>query len=283
MSNEYEPELGDSPLRQGDVFLWQDDAYARPWRTYGVVVTADCDLAKDKTHGRLSYVPALLPEDYIWTFLRHKRFTAEIKSMKVKISRICNKHLIKSSSVSKEISEDTYESWINRVGPKEFVNELKLADPGQQKSILSLCERFVKLNSILQKDEPDRNLLLECLALKAGNKLTDEDIAKDFKGDFLSLPGDVFHLTTVEGREEGGIFLMLRHITQCNFDAVAVRPEQLRFGDAKAKRVGRIAAPYRYALTQNLGRVFSDIGLPDAYDDRRKNSSLSFFSRGGAS
>jgi hypothetical protein len=52
------------PLRQGDVIRWE-----RPdgtvWTEYCIVVTADCDLANNKTRGRISYVPAVTFESYI--------------------------------------------------------------------------------------------------------------------------------------------------------------------------------------------------------------------------
>jgi hypothetical protein len=54
------------PLLQGDLFKWLDSKFTRPWSTYGVVVTADCDLLRSKTRGVISYVPALIIEDYIW-------------------------------------------------------------------------------------------------------------------------------------------------------------------------------------------------------------------------
>ena len=73
MSDEYESVMDSTPIRQGDVFEWVGENRLRPWKFYGIVVTADCDLANSKTAGRLSYVPALVAEDYLWHFWMGKK------------------------------------------------------------------------------------------------------------------------------------------------------------------------------------------------------------------
>jgi hypothetical protein len=84
------------------------------------------------------------------------------------------------------------------------------------------------------------------------------------------------------GLDDGGLFVMLRHIEQCALSDITYDPDEIRFGTAKARRVGRIAAPFRYAMTQSLGRIFSDIGLPKDYEVRRAESSKKFFKLGDA-
>jgi hypothetical protein len=70
---------------------------------------------------------------------------------------------------------------------------------------------------------------------------------------------------------------MLRHIRQCKAADIAIKPEDLRFGNAVAKRVARIAAPHRYSLIQQLAQVFADIGLPASFQNLRKTTSERFF------
>lgn len=279
MSQEFEPTLDDAPIRQGDVFLWQGTAHYRPWNAYGVVVTADCDLAKEKTKGRVSYIPALIAEDYLWLFLRERRFLNEYQRAKERVQSIANKHLQRIGRTKDNISTDAVASWVLRVGAEKFPDEIEMTDPGQAAQCRENCNKLVAYHNVLDTEAPDISLLIRCLNFKNGNSSTAETLAKEFKGDFTSPPGDVFHLTTVDGQENGGLFLMLRHINQCDLKDIAIRTDQLRYGEANAKRIGRIAAPYRYALTQNLARVFADIGLPEEYDTRRQNASASFFAK----
>jgi hypothetical protein len=57
----------DHPLRQGDIVAAQPgtDSWKNPWTRFGVVLTADCDLAHGKSGPNLVYVPILDHHAYI--------------------------------------------------------------------------------------------------------------------------------------------------------------------------------------------------------------------------
>jgi hypothetical protein len=124
-------------------------------------------------------------------------------------------------------------------------------------------------------------LLQLCFCLKHKNKnIGAEDLtplANEVQSSISSLPGDVFYLPLERNEEEAGLFLMLRQIQQIGIFDISTRVSDMTLHLPKAKRLGRIAAPYRYAITQNLARIFSDIGLPGAYEERRDASSHKFF------
>ena len=44
----------------------------------------------------------------------------------------------------------------------------------------------------------------------------------------------------------------------------------------RAKRIGRLVPVLRYRLTQMLAQVFSDIGLPDDYEEALKKERVKF-------
>ncbi len=67
-------------VAQGDVFEWVETRRERPWQIYGVVVTADCDLAREKHGGFISYVPAMLSDDFIWARWRVERFANPLET-----------------------------------------------------------------------------------------------------------------------------------------------------------------------------------------------------------
>lgn len=280
--SEFEPYLGDSPIRQGDVFKWDDGHAARPWYQYGVVVTADCDLAKSKTMGRLSYVPALTMEDYIWHFWRDAKFLSLQKAHISKFTSRLNNRL-KRDGHQVEVSEEAAQAWLERAGIEGLLDEISITDKGQRSDFKKIADDLLILLSLLKAQEPDMALLKSCYAIK-NPKVPSNDVqalAMEVQSSISSLPGDVFFLPHVHDRPDEGIFLMLRNITQCEISEIAVRPDDLRFGGAKAKRLGRIAAPFRYAITQNLARVFSDIGLPESYEEKCKTSSHRFFGSRG--
>ncbi len=68
-------------VHQGDVIAWLEPE--APWKTLGVVVTADCDIVQSKHGGLVSYVPALDLESYLGEILLPKRLrTAREKKLK---------------------------------------------------------------------------------------------------------------------------------------------------------------------------------------------------------
>src|SRR6266511_2857743 len=68
--SECEEALANQPLRQGDILEWPviSTEHPAPWRQFGVVITADCDIAMEKHDGLLSYVPILPLPDYLRLF-----------------------------------------------------------------------------------------------------------------------------------------------------------------------------------------------------------------------
>ena len=85
-----------------------------------------------------------------------------------------------------------------------------------------------------------------------------------------SLPEDSFFLGPIPRTEHQGI-AYLRVLRELSASAIAVRADELRDKSAQGRRIGRIKSPYKYSLTQRLGAVFADIGLPPEYDDHKKN------------
>ncbi|MBR0812165.1 hypothetical protein JQ544_11565 [Bradyrhizobium diazoefficiens] len=268
-----------APLLQGDLFKWLDPNFCRPWSAYGVVVTADCDLVRSKTNGVVSYIPGLIMEDYVWHYWKTGRFSATLETILHKFCNRINNRLRKLSNQHRDISKEAVMHWLNRVGPEGLVVELQISDAGQKSELLAMAGELQTLKSLEDTPAPDMGLLHDCYRLKhKGKKIKDGDfsaIADEIQSSISSLPGDVFFLPLDE--HEHGLFLMLRHIRQLDLSRLATSVADMTVGEPHAQRLGRITAPYRYAITQNLARVFADIGLPSSYEERRDRSSRKFF------
>jgi hypothetical protein len=272
--------LDSTPLRQGDVFQWIDHHNRRPWMNMGIVITADCDIAQKKTYGRLSYIPVISMEDYLWHFWRPAKFEQIFNDYRMKATKRINTYLQKVDPARKGVTEDAATAWIQRSGAEGLPQEIGIKDKGQVKDLQKIIEEFIKIHSLMNTEEPDMSLLKGCYCLK--NKKAEahsepKELALEVQSTIASLPGDIFFLSCVPNCADQGVFAMLRYISQCPVEDIGLTPEEVRFGSAKAKRVARISAPYKYALTQNLAKVFSDIGLPDKYKARLKVCSHKFF------
>lgn len=281
MSDEFEPLLDTSPLAQGDVFQWEADHQQRPWRSYGVIVTADCDIAWTKSGGRLSYVPALVAEDYLWHFWKDRRLSPAITSATERLKIRTEKVLRKANPAQGPISDAAMNFMVESHGAG-LPQAIGLTDNGAIKDYSQSLEEVLSYKA-LSPEVPDIDVLLKAYAYvsKKTGAANEAALVADFQKAIGSLPGDVFHVTSTLDLDDGGLFFMLRHISQCDETDVATRPDQLRYGGAKVRRIGRLAAPFKYAMTQNLARVFSDIGLPDEYSTRLGASAAKYFGSRG--
>ena len=276
--DEYDGILDAAPLRQGDIFEWVGSAYERPWRGLGVVVTADCDMARNKMDNVVSFVPLLSFEDYLWHVWREKRFAQQRMLALGELTRFINKQLTKLGR--DEITSQAVEDWAALGNVAGIADALGISDVNLRSKLEAIMGRYLDLDAVLAGRKPDR-LLLEraCEHLKKTGQTANEFLAQDFQSTLSKLPGDVFYLSQIR-EQDGGVFAMLRHIRQCGLEEIAVDPDQIRFGSASARRFARLRAPFKYALTQQLARVFADIGLTPAYDERVKTSSLRYFGEG---
>ncbi len=257
------------PVSQGDVIKWCDRHFIRPWQTYGIIVTADCDLEWNKYGGRISFVPSLLTEDYILHQWRLSEFQSSCSSHVSKATTRLNTWREKQDAASLDLSVEAVANWLSRVGCGGLLDELGIVGLNDRNTFLPVLEAALAHLKLLNCSQPDLSLLRACR--------NDADVIKSFKRHISGLPGDVFHLPDHPEDKNDGLFVMLRHITQCDIGDIARTPEDLRFGSARSMRIARVGPPYRYSITQNLARVFADIGLPREYSDLRNDCVDRFF------
>lgn len=273
--HEYEDISDPDEVAQGDVIEWLPSHAKAPWRVFGVVVTADCDLAWGKHEGIISYVPGLLSSDFIWQGFRGKFFTSRHAEALQSAAKLANLSRRKMGIADSNISTSAMHDWLKRAGREGVLNELNVADAPREK-IRTLLDQILAYDEVLDQPNADMSLLTRAFAM-TGVKGDQAALIKRIEESWGQLPGDIFHLPSLPTGDEEGMFLMLRHIRQLPASAIAGRPGDIDGGNAKVKRVARVCPPYRYSITQNLARVFADIGLPEEHDARRKSSAQRFF------
>jgi hypothetical protein len=266
-------------VSQGDVIEWVGDHWNSPWSTFGIVVTADCDLLRDKHNGYISYIPAWLTEDFLWFHWRPAALEQPRSNAFQTLATRLSTWREKNGKGGGALSADAARDWLRRVGPEAMLRELGVEDKGQCNTLMGVIRPAASLDAALVATQPDLDLLGEAYSFVKQKATTDASILiTDLQKDWNTLPGDVFHLPSMPNGTNGDLFLLLRHIRQIRSEDLTARPDDVRSGAAKAKRIARVTAPYRYAITQNLGKVFSDIGLPREHEVRRSTTAQRFFS-----
>lgn len=271
--------LDDGEIQQGDVFAWENPA-GQPYGRYGVIITADCDLALRKHRGVLSYLPILDMGEYTLKMWAPKTFSAPLETaLNTLVIRI-NKQRAKLKPEIGEFSNEALFSWIDRSGISAVIETIGITDRGLIKQFEDMMEHLRKLQILVDGASADMELLKSCYMREYLKSSSDFHgaLIKDVKKDISGLPGDIFFLSHIEKSEASGYFVLLRYVSQCTTETVGRSMIDMRNG-AQARRIARIRAPYLYALTQQLGRVFSDIGLPDEYNTRMQASPNIFFAK----
>ena len=150
---------GNKDLSQGDLIVWHDKHYFSPWRTYGIVVTADCDLTWGKHGGRISYIPAFTTKDYLWHTWRPAFFQQENKSSLETMSRRLNTWRQKNDGMAALISEQAFKEWFDRVGADQLLTELGVSDKGQRNTLEPIVMRFAAAHALIEAKDFDLDLI----------------------------------------------------------------------------------------------------------------------------
>ncbi|WP_298091842.1 hypothetical protein [uncultured Sphingomonas sp.] len=275
--HEYEDIADPDNVAQGDVIEWLPPRASAPWRIFGVVVTADCDLVWKKHDGVVSYVPAMPARDFVWHSWRPTYFAKHQPKLMAEAAKRLNTWRAKQGSMG-ELTASAVRDWLARAGVDGLLDELGATDKGQRNGLRPPLEKLLAVETALACETPDLPLLRR--AHEATNQTSAANAAilvREVQNVWSGLPGDVYHLPSTPEGEEGGLFLLLRHIRQLGVDEITGRPGAVRAGEAHAKRVARVRAPFRYAITQSLAKVFADIGLPDDHDIRKKDAAARLF------
>jgi hypothetical protein len=263
-------------LRQGDLLRWElrDRTI---WTEYGVVVTADCDLMYNKMRNKISYVPLVSFDNYvagIWgpDYVEKK----VLKILESAVSAIRRAHADRNAGAN--LTEAAVINWITRDDPSEIA-AVVLGDGCDERARRTIEATIRRAKSVL-RSQAELSLrisgddsYIKRITGRAGELFPDgkgnaQTIKEAVNGHCNSLPGDVFFIGEIPGEGDDGYFALLRHVTQCSLDDISLDPAQRPGPVLPLRRIARLQPPFIYAMTQQLAKVFADIGLPAYHAER---------------
>lgn len=259
------------PLRQGDV-LRSLDPSADPWEAYVIVVTADCDIARDKHGGRLTCVPVLPLRFYLASYYLPRRLSKVAESISERlVATIRKAQKAQFAEYKTAISRERAEAWLLETSPAKVAETLRIAEKDLQ-TFLQLAQQLVRIKALAPGDFSGHRDAFTAAQIALKPATTPEGALASLKNDIVShtkgLPGDALFLSSLGEELNAGYVAYLRVLQELREGCVALKSSQLGF-EMTHERIARVKAPYVYALTQQLGAVFSAIGLPTEYEDTR--------------
>jgi hypothetical protein len=257
-------------VAQGDILRWEQPL--PPWQAFGVIVTGDCDIFLAKHAGLLSYVPILTLHEYWRHFtlpLKLDRYLSS-KFLPSLISTMLDLQKRYKPGFPEPLSEPAIHELLSQNEADAVLHTLGVPThehPSHTRRIRAY--RATRGNreelGLLQLAEQ----LAELRAASTPAASSVEKVLDELSTSVSEMPGDAFFIGRLGAAHVDGYVAYLRLIRELPTLAVATLPKDLVRPGVKARRIGRLSSPFLYRLTQQLGQVFADIGLPRQYEEYR--------------
>lgn len=231
----------DEEIRQGTVIKFVgkklDDSY-------GIIVTGNCDIAQDKYGNFLSWCPIYSFEYYIDNFFIQDKCRKKVDNLKSSL-----KKELSTFFKVKQFDDGALDNFTARTE-----DELKKAISSE-----ALVKKITEARSFFHIDRFNRSHF-DALKLKLDG--------------FSTLPGDKFFIDAIpdpseEFKIKNGFIVDLRRIKEIEINSIS---KFYYYGTTECVALAKVIAPYCQKMVQQLGCMFSDIGLPSEYEVKFKES-----------
>ncbi|HBO3119445.1 TPA: hypothetical protein L4R02_003742 [Pseudomonas aeruginosa] len=266
----------DTPIRQGDVIK----KVSRIGNVYGLVITADCDIARGRHGNHYTWIEIIPSAKYI-----------DEKWLPIEIGKILSKQVksvleyVNSKLKAKglgELSDDRLISWITDIGAKEFL--LKISEEEPPAEILS------KLEGLIILMDPGNQSALDRVKKSASYfRINVENFVEGAKKHLVKFDDgfpDFFYIPKLPEELSGGCTALLRNIYSIQNEEIFLSESDARINDCPSGffRMCRLSDRVKYSVVQKTTFLFSRIGMTPEFEaltsESAENSSRATFGAG---
>lgn len=264
--SEFFKKIDDSDeIRQGDIIRKID---ARPGGviTLGMVITADCDIAQEKSGGRYNWVEILPMKVYIegpWATEQLRRIA---KRRSKSVLEYLGGHIRRSYPDLSPITHGSLVEWLRGKSPEEVMATITKSIPDQGDRRLQELKIFnlaTTINGAQGAFERLKSIWSLAGTAQEERRKQIRDALKDGGGfqDYFVLP-ELPHMDGV------GFVVVLRSMGTIMSDEVFLTERDARIAGRSNDfhRLGRLSDGVRFSITQKMAFLFSRIGMPVAYE-----------------
>ena len=137
-----DPESPD--LKQGDIFEFLHENRGDYRERYGVVITADCDIKKERAPF-ISYLPIYGMEEYAEHIWFPEICDDFVNQAKETMAERINRKRAKVSNSAKPMSSDAVAAWASRLGRDGVLNEIGVTDKGQRSDLGKHIDAYLRI------------------------------------------------------------------------------------------------------------------------------------------
>lgn len=247
------------PFRQGDVLRHYESGAAGPW---GVLVTADCDIANAKHGGYFTYVPVIPAAEYLEHYWAAERAEQAIsKQVDDVLARIWRAEQRRAAGTIR-LTALELDEWIDASDATRIAATLAFQDEKEMRQFSSSIEKYI----LLRKAKASGGNMEVLSTIWRINGTSDR--GSILKSALTQMRSEFFYMPMLPDGSASGFVALLGHprsIQHGSFHRSVT--EMILSGQGQSLvRIGRFADFVRYAVGQQFGYLFSRIGMTDAYE-----------------
>jgi len=265
----------DDSIRQGDILCWPDWQRRPPWEQFGLVLTADCDIAWGKSSNFYSYVPLLTIDSYVDKIWGQKKAQSKLEKIIRKITSSLNARSANSGDGPRDFSQGAIVQFLR--GDRFFAEKTCAAffeKPEDKAALLKLYDvgNFYFSSDLKNHEKTNLKICAEFFA-----RCDDQDVSTAFKrlldqarSDVVAASSEMFFISELPSIEIKGFMAMLRYVRTIPIDEIFTSLSEAKSNGNRAVRLCKLNDNVKYAITQKFGLLFSRIGLPAEYEKHQE-------------
>ncbi len=267
----FQPVSDQSPFRQGDVIKREIAAPAEGLPStaeWGVIITADCDIAQEKMGEFFTYLVIRSARDYaeqVWASQQMSAMADRYGSFAVEqILRADRERDLSAAPLTfGELSE-----WVRADGVDAVLNAVKIGQSVIRKKVAIALEIVTLASDETTTFSTPLERLRACWIFEGKKEPEHRGLVhnalkqRQMRSDYMLTP-------TLPSETEVGFVVMLRDIRAIKPNDLFASRLDLRIGNgsrAGMYRIGRFSDFIRYAIAQRMANLFSRIGMTEHFE-----------------
>lgn len=251
-------------VSQGDIIHRPAIADGPP-QSWGFIVTADCDIAKDKAGAKLSYLEIVTVRDFlehVWSGETLRKMRADLVK---EAASLVTKAVRELDATYEDVSGTELLAWLAESGAGAIVTALALPARKQAQHLEAL-ERVELAHDICTHD---RTALQRLLRIWATQNVAEKAVRGRLAQALDYNKATDFHIIpSMPGSDLLGFAVLLREVS--SIPHASVSPSALEHQIAGNPHGFYVAGPttdnLRYAISQKMAVLFSRIGMSNEYE-----------------
>lgn len=261
---------GSKPYAQGDILRGLPaDGQSEP--SFGLIITADCDIVQGKASDRLTYVEVVTSRAYLERLWIPDQLQRYVKKQ-VRVAAEGLGAVMRRSDLEFTLTEEQLLSWLATREVDAIAKAVnRTGKPLDAKLIKNLNALRCAIGADVHEDQLSQWRALRGI-LGDDPERQQSDIATALGGGG-GFP-DFFLLPDLPAASGVGYVALLRFIRTVDADEIFSSEVDARIHDRPTAlhRVGRLNDGIRFAITQKLAFLFSRIGLPTHFEDASRSA-----------